>query len=184
MSGYRNPFTLEKVGSVTRVSIMYFMAVVFSHQAQAGDVAWHTNLREAISDSGERSKPMLVMFTADWCGYCQKMRRQTLENEVVARRIKEGFVPLLVDVDENPELAKRLRVTGLPTVLIVSPDRKVTHRIAGYKTAREFDAQLIAVLEPPEPVGRATTRTSSTASPDAQPRTTKPAAKQIPPRRP
>lgn len=169
-------------GSVARVAVMYFMTVVFSHQARAGDVAWHSNLRDAVSESAEQGRPMLILFTADWCGYCQKMRRNTLENEVVARRVKEGFVPVLVDVDEAPDLAKRLRIAGLPTVLIVSPDRKVTHRIAGYKTARDFDAELATALEPPEPVGRSTTRTSP--KPVTQPRSAKPVPSQNRPRGP
>lgn len=70
--------------------------------------------------------PVLVDFYADWCGPCQ-MLAPVLEEVAVempnARIVK-------VNVDENPELAKRYQISAIPQMLVFR-DGKVAARHAG-----------------------------------------------------
>jgi thioredoxin 1 len=69
------------------------------------------NSVEQFSELLDTEPRLIVMFTATWCGPCRIMKpefdRQSMEHGTVT------FAS--VDVDRNPELADRFRVTAVPT---------------------------------------------------------------------
>jgi thiol-disulfide isomerase/thioredoxin len=67
-------------------------------------------------DGAERTgEPILLDFTASWCGPCRQMR------PVVEQLARKGYPIRPIDLDENPELAERYDVKSVPTFLVVDP---------------------------------------------------------------
>ena len=76
---------------------------------------------------------------ADWCVWCKTLDSTTYKDSAVVKLVGEKMVPLKVDVDHGGrEAARRWGVSGLPTILILSPEGKELGRIPGYLKARDF----------------------------------------------
>jgi thiol-disulfide isomerase/thioredoxin len=61
-------------------------------------------------------KPVLVELVASWCGPCRTLAPHI---ERLAREAGGRYRVARIDIDESPTLAERLKVTGVPTVVVV-----------------------------------------------------------------
>ena len=77
----------------------------------------------------ESEQPVLVDFTAVWCGPCKMLdpvvKQLALDWEGKVRIVK-------LDVDDNPDLAMQYQVMGVPTLMLfVGGEPK--QRVTGYQ---------------------------------------------------
>ena len=89
-----------------------------------------------LSDTG----PTVLHFTAAWCGPCSAVRR--VVDQVCAELPAVAHVE--IDMDDNPEAARRLSVLSLPTTIIFDAAGRPRYRSTGVPKA----ADLRSALEP------------------------------------
>ncbi|QDU64932.1 Thioredoxin-1 [Planctomycetes bacterium Pan216] len=106
--------------------------------AQAAGVAWRDDMTSALNESRQSGKPVLMTFTASWCHYCHRMFDETFSNDRVARHINGCFVPLKVDVDANPSVARAIGVRSFPTTMVLTADQVVLRKLSGYQDVPRF----------------------------------------------
>lgn len=51
---------------------------------------------------------------ADWCAPCMKMLKEVFPREDVQKVLKEHFILVKVNVDEQPESSRWFRSSGIP----------------------------------------------------------------------
>jgi thiol-disulfide isomerase/thioredoxin len=131
----------------------------------------------AADTSGD---PVLLDFSATWCGPCRQMRPE------IDKLIAKGYPVKPVDIDRSPEMSERYRVSAVPTFVIVNSRGKELARTQGAMPASQLasfynETKLKASSNAP-PVEEAEERgnveeapaaeaaTSSTASPLVNPK--------------
>jgi thioredoxin 1 len=93
----------------------------------------------------QSDKPVLVDFWAVWCGPC-RMLAPNIDKvaEQFAGKVKVGKL----DIDENPDLAVRFAISGIPQVMIFKGAEKV-EQVAGYQSVPALTQLINRVLEAP-----------------------------------
>ena len=88
----------------------------------------HTSNHSFPNDVLQATNPVLLDFTATWCGPCKML------DPVVQQLAKEwgGKVTIYkVDVDENPDLVSQYQIMSVPTLLLFIKGQPV-ERISGF----------------------------------------------------
>ncbi len=91
-------------------------------------IAWGENPSAAIAQAATNGKPVFMDFTADWCPACQWLKRHVYTIPEVKGLIESRFVPVKMDMTKpggaNAALFERLGISGLPSLVIFSPQGK------------------------------------------------------------
>jgi len=86
----------------------------------------------------EENRDRVVYFFSKYCEYCARMDRDVLSDKEIRGMLERDVVYLRIDVDKNPETAKKHGVWGYPTTLLTESTGKTIARIPGYISRKEF----------------------------------------------
>lgn len=95
---------------------------------------------EAIKFSKEARKPVLLVFGAKWCHWCQKLKSDTLENQQVKAKIDRNYIYYYVDTDREKQIARKYGVSGIPHYVIIDSTERVLKNGSGYKDPNQFSS--------------------------------------------
>lgn len=102
---------------------------------------WLTDLTAAKSQAAREGKPILLEFSAGWCGPCRSMAKDVLPDPRVVK-VLQGFVTVDLDVDKHGETAAAYRVNPIPAFLVLDSNGRELARIEGYRDVSEFVMEL------------------------------------------
>jgi thioredoxin 1 len=73
------------------------------------------NKKESFGEIIKGEKPVLVDFTADWCGPC-KMMKPVLDQ--LHQQMGDTLRIIKIDIDKSPAAASAYNVQSVPTLLL------------------------------------------------------------------
>ncbi len=86
----------------------------------------------------QSDRPVLVDFWAEWCGPC-RMIAPTVE--AVAEKYESNARVVKINVDDNPSVAQRYGIKGIPTLILFKNGRE-EERVVG-ATSKEAISRII-----------------------------------------
>ncbi|WUD83684.1 thioredoxin domain-containing protein [Streptomyces sp. NBC_00503] len=87
---------------------------------------------------GERGRPVLVEFTADWCGPCRQLAPVLL---AIAAEEAARLKVVQIDADSNPATLVRYGVLSMPTLLVFR-DGEPVQQMVGARAKRKLLQEL------------------------------------------
>jgi len=133
---------LGKGAGIALVSLGGFLLVTAVSKPTAA-LSWEkTHVDVAQSKALNSQKPLLVDFTAAWCGACKELDKKTFSEPAVGSELSR-FVAVKVDAtnDDDPAVEatlQKFKVIGLPTVLVFDSTGKEAIRYRDFVPPEQF----------------------------------------------
>ena len=102
-----------------------------------------TTEKQSFGEIIKGKKPVLVDFSAEWCGPCKMMPPILKE---VKDKLGESVTILKIDIDRNPAVASAYGIQSVPT-LIVFRDGEIKFRQSGVMRADQLKYVLDGILQ-------------------------------------
>jgi thioredoxin 1 len=84
------------------------------------------------------ARPLLVFFSSEKSGPARRMESLLAH---LARKERDRLRVMHVDLDRNPEIGQKFRITTVPTLVLVM-EKKVVGRIDGRASAPKIEQML------------------------------------------
>jgi len=103
--------------------IVFFAFVVAVFLFQRRDtIHWIEDYDAGIGLAKQQNKPVLLAIYKVHNRFCSLMSQNTYNNRDVIEYVQANFIPVLIDVDKQPEIAKRYKANSYPAHYIKRPD--------------------------------------------------------------
>lgn len=124
---------------IVGVSCLLIWLVFSPSEAHA---AWLDSIAEGTIQAEAARKPMLVLYTADWCPPCKMLKKQTFADAQVAKYLKDNYILIKIDLTDrqspNQAIALEYEVSSIPTMFIYTSRGVEIDSINGFIPPRDF----------------------------------------------
>ncbi len=100
-------------------------------------IPWEKDLPTAFEKAKEENKTLMIMAVSDGCSWCKKMKKRTLSNPEVAKRL-EKYVLVTADRETPSEREQLPEFKHVPIIFFMSPQKENLDNMRGYYAPDDF----------------------------------------------
>lgn len=123
------------------ICLLWTVSSVASALAQSA-VQWQPNLESAKQIAAQSNRLVLIHFWTEACPPCMRMEREVFSRPDVAAAIHANYVPVRINVQKLPNVAREFGVSAWPTDIILSPTGGIVERKTGAADPFQYMATL------------------------------------------
>jgi thiol:disulfide interchange protein len=107
-------------------------------------VSQWTTLESALSESRGNGKPVMIDFSAEWCGPCRRLKGELFDDLTAGRAVQTAVIPVSIvdrrrEDGQNPPdiegLQTRFQVDAFPTLVVFNPETGKSMKTQGFGDA-------------------------------------------------
>ncbi len=140
MKQFRTPLTLFAL-LVAAASIPPTEAM-----AQEAVIQWRYDYAKARAEARKKGLPLILDFGHPTCIWCIRLEKLTFSDPNVSKTMNTQFIPLKINVHQDPTLGQKLQVTTYPTLVFADSDGRILGTMEGFKEATAFKEVLRRTL--------------------------------------
>ena len=127
------------------------------HDFPKGSPKFETKYKSALAEAKKTGKPVLLVFSATWCGPCQANKKNVYPSDAV-KPYHDKFVWAYLDADEkaNKKPMEEFGVSGIPHIQFLDKDGKSIDKVVGGSNPDAFAKKLEDVLAKAGPAAPST----------------------------
>jgi len=100
-----------------------------------------------FQDLVKGEKPVLVDFSAEWCGPCKALAPILQQ---LSKKMGDGVRIIKIDVDKNKLLASQMKIQGVPTLMLYQ-NGQMLWRQSGVMSAVQLEGIIRQKTKQPHP---------------------------------
>lgn len=95
---------------------------------------------EAVKMAASKGKLIFIDCYTSWCGPCKTLSEEVFTAKIVKDYFDKNFINLKIDMEkgEGPDLAKKFKIKGYPTLLLIDGKGNIVHEKVGSDTVEPF----------------------------------------------
>ena len=106
------------------ILFLVFLAIVvivfLTHRRDT--INWVEDYDVGVNLAKQQNKPILLAFHKRNISFCQVMEQYVYNSPEAIKYVETNFIPIVIDVDKQPEIAKQYNVDYYPTYYVEYPD--------------------------------------------------------------
>ena len=109
-----------------------------SGEKTIGKIFFYTDYDQGLDQAFASGKPIMLVFSASWCGACKVMKREVFSNDAVADASRQ-LVNIYVDVDKaDRQLINDYKIKYIPSVFFLDHRGETIIQVANRRSLDDF----------------------------------------------
>jgi len=127
---------MKRLGATWAICTLFAVGAAHAGDAAQG-IAWSTDYAGSVARAAAEKKPVLIDFTAEWCGWCKRLDEEVYADASAAKALS-GLVCVKIDVDKQPNVALAYNVQSMPRTIVLNVHGEIVGDVTGYQPLGPF----------------------------------------------